>query len=75
MPTKETTYQRLKRENRELRNKLFILVDAPMSEEAFVIKADVALSADIEKAIWQGDIVYEGDILNDGDLLNEGKSK
>ena len=72
---KETTYQRLKRENQELRNKLFILVDAPMSEEALAIKAEVALSANIEKAIWQSDVLYEGDILNDGDLLNEGKTK
>lgn len=57
-----------------------IIVNAPMSEEALSIKADVALSKNIEDAIWAGDmsnqnsegllkqIIYEGDVLNERDL-------
>lgn len=52
---KETTYQRLKRENQELKTKLFTLVSSPDSMEALKIKLEVVQCADIEHAIWQGD--------------------
>lgn len=55
--SKETTYQRLKRENRELRQKLAILISDPNSMEALAIKQEVAVSVDIERAIWQGDVI------------------
>lgn len=52
---KETTYQRLKRENHELRQKLFTLATQPYSDAAFQIKAEVTTIKDIEDAIWAGD--------------------
>lgn len=53
-PNKETTYQRLKRENQELRNKLIILVNDPDSAAALEIKSEVTLISNIENAIWKG---------------------
>lgn len=53
---KETTYQRLKRENQELKQKLIILASAPESEEGMKIIMDVRMSKDIESAIWAGNI-------------------
>lgn len=52
---KETTYQRLKRENQELKTKLVTLVSSPDSMEALKIKLEVVRCVDIERAIWQGD--------------------
>jgi len=53
--SKETTYQRLKRENAELRGKLYKLAVEPDSEESILIKADIIIKAGIEKAIFYGD--------------------
>ena len=55
MPIKETTYQRLKRENQELKTKLVTLVSNPDSVEALKIKMEVIRCVDLERAIWQGD--------------------
>lgn len=54
--TKETTYQRLKRENLELKQKLALLVSDPNSMEALCVRQEVAVSVDIERAIWQGNL-------------------
>ena len=53
--SKETTYQRLKRENAELRERLYKVVMQPDTEEAILIKADIVMRAGIEKAIFMGD--------------------
>lgn len=73
-------YQKLKRENLELRQKLLLLVHAPDSEEANELKQQIKLQRNIEDAVWAGgadnqsdgllkQIVYEGDVLNERDLL------
>lgn len=63
MPTKETTYQRLKRENQELREKLITLVAAPESEAAITIETEVMMSKGIEDAVWAGNLKVEYDNL------------
>ncbi len=73
-------YQKLKKENLELRQKISLLVHAPDSPEAFEVKQQVKLQKNIEDAVWAGDmsnqkfdglikqIVYEGDVLNESDI-------
>lgn len=49
-------YQKLKKENQELRQKLVTLVHCPNSKEATEIKSEIQFSINIENAVWQGDI-------------------
>lgn len=52
---KETTYQRLKRENAELRDRLYKVIMQPDTEEAILIKAEIVMQAAIERAVFMGD--------------------
>lgn len=54
MAMRETTYRRLKRENLELRRKLFELVMNPDGIVAALIKREVRCQHDVEQATWQG---------------------
>lgn len=47
-------YQKLKKENQELRNKLIILVNTPNSAAALEIKTEMTLRQEIENAVWKG---------------------
>jgi hypothetical protein len=50
-----TTYQRLKKENEELKRKLMVVCLYPESIEAITIIHSRKLLANIESAIWAGD--------------------
>lgn len=56
-------YQKLKRENQELRQKISLLVHAPDSAEAFEVKQQVKLQKNIEDAVWTGDTSNPGEGL------------
>lgn len=53
--SKETTYQRLKRENSELKQQLYEVVMNPDSIKSLGIKTTVKTAADLEKAVYFGD--------------------
>lgn len=51
---KETTYQRIKKENEELKRQLIIVTQHPQSSEADLITMQWRIRADTEKAMWFG---------------------
>jgi len=48
-------YQKLKKENQVLKNKLALLVHSPNSIAAMEIKRDMVLAKNIEDTVWAGD--------------------
>ena len=49
-----TSYQRLKKENAELRNRLRILIDEPESLAAMLIRTERQVEKSFEKIVWFG---------------------
>jgi hypothetical protein len=54
---KPTTYQRLKADNLRLRRELFKVCAEPHSIEAVSIVISYKMQAELEKAIWFGEVV------------------
>ena len=56
-----TSYQKLKKENAELRNRLRILIDEPDSLAANLIRTERQLEKSFEKIVWFSDSkVWDG---------------
>lgn len=56
------SYQKLKKENEELKKKIAVLCDSPLSLEAVCIKVEHKLKLEIESAVWDGEL--SGEYLN-----------
>jgi len=50
-----TTYQRLKKENEQMRRELDIVCNEPNSREGFSIKSKYRFKRKIEEQFWNGD--------------------
>lgn len=55
--TKETSYQKLKRENKELKEKLQELALRPHSSKSSAIRTSVLMQEQIEKAMFFGSVI------------------
>lgn len=54
---RETTYQRLKRENSELKKDIYELICNPEKESGIMVKKMWQIRYDGENIIWQGDVL------------------
>lgn len=71
-----TTYQKLKKENADLKHKLHILVTKPNSIEALLINREIKALSDFEEAIFFGDFTKPfSEAKGISDFISENTTK